>query len=45
MADAVTYCPRCDKPFTGKTRLLAWIKTKAHIKRSHPGYLEDMVED
>ncbi|HOA04141.1 MAG TPA: hypothetical protein PKI27_17685 [Dermatophilaceae bacterium] len=38
------YCPRCDRPFTGATKLLAWLKVKKHVKNSHPDYLP-MIED
>lgn len=32
------YCPRCDKPFTGKTRVAALIAMRAHVKKAHPEY-------
>ena len=38
------YCPRCDRPFKAKSRILAWKLVLEHVKRAHPDYI-DMMED
>lgn len=33
------HCPRCDKPFPTMREMYS------HVRKAHPGYIEDMLED
>lgn len=46
MADnaAEAFCPLCDRKFTSRTKVLAWLKVKKHARNAHPEYTND-IED
>lgn len=43
--DKIAYCPRCDDPFTGLTRVLAIRAMEEHMKVAHPAYYREMKDD
>lgn len=38
------YCPRCDKPFTSQTRVVALFKMRQHVQKAHPEYDSEWEE-
>lgn len=44
MVNQLAYCPRCDKPFPGKTSTEALEVVKVHVAKAHPGYDPDWAE-
>lgn len=34
----VLFCPRCDRPYTGKRLIEAWNTLIDHVKKAHPDY-------
>lgn len=37
----LAYCPRCDRPFVGKTKDEALEIMDGHVKRAHPEMVEE----
>lgn len=34
----ILFCPRCDRPYTGKKLMEAWNRLIDHVKKAHPDY-------